>query len=413
MKMRNPKTGEVVEVADDAPQLPTPEAPSTLHQIADFISKHNPGEDPARMVTERVKYASAGAPEAKPGEVPYWMVPPEEAAKVRAFTSGLTFNAAPHVMEAAGAFKPGEAHDVYKQAVEENPGAYAGGAFASPNPASKVGGVTGILARLGYGGASTALASKLARPEETPKETAEAGLLGAGGAGVGELAGRGALALRGVAQRSLMKIEDAAAQKAAQATNSARGTLGTETAQANRALELIEKAANDPLSPHMLHAQDFLRSPEGRELIDSIAGHYMEKAPQSLNRVSEARQALQDAISTEPARARSLVDEQTASPLTDAVMPRLRRYAGRAAGAAVGGMAGGPAGALVGGAVAGQPGTALGNMVHSPQFQYGAATQGQKALAPIKAGAAPAARTGTTFMDWLESKQKEAQERLP
>ncbi len=204
------------------------------------------------------------------------------------------------------------------------------------------------------------------------------GDVGVGGA-LGELGG----AAGGVISEGASKLaarfgrnaaEAAAARLASKlekATASAEGAANQKKQAAYRIYEDLMNRIKDPNADPMKvrDAEDWLASPEVRELADSVFGNKVKDAPQAI----EAWKAkLADLAAVPDKVAKEQAEYLGKNSLTNDVLPRVLHYGKPAAAAAIGGLLGGPAGAgggAVVGAALGKPGRAAANLVKTPRFQ--------------------------------------------
>lgn len=275
------------------------------------------------------------------------------------------------------------AHD----AEEAHPWAFglgqAAGGLALPVPGGAAKGAT-WMARLGKTTATGAGLGTLAGIGASEADSAggvaqdalKSGAIGAGGGLLAGLAGEAVGALNGRAQRGVEKARadnlektQAARTKAAQ---SKMGEYRSEVQSAHRDLEVLEKAAQGNDEEAWLASQ-FLESPEAERLRKLVARGKLESGPQRVANAGRLRElAVEAQQAASPEAVAVAAEENLQNPLTKEVLPRLKTYATRSIGPAIGGFFGGPGGMAAGTMVSnviGRPGTAMANMSRAPSVR--------------------------------------------
>jgi len=305
-----------------------------------------------------------------------------------------------------------------------------GGSLALPIPgagavraAAQAGKVGQAALLAGAGGAGLgALAGFGASEEETAGGMAKDALTGGvvGGLTMAPL-GAGAAKLTNAKAKAAQDALEKTQKEADKAMRSARSALGGETSSGFRTIEQLERALNDPgVDPAARQAAlDFLTSPEGQALKNQVLESASRRGGGQVARIQTAEQAFSDAsAATDPAAVQQATVDYLSQGLKPEVLPRATRYLSRvipvAVTSALGGAIGDTAGAVVGGTIGGvlaasmgAPGTALVNMLKSPRFRYTAAGYAGEALEKA-AARGPAAFSTMYYL--LHSKHPEVQQ---
>jgi hypothetical protein len=264
-------------------------------------------------------------------------------------------------------------------------GAQVVGALASPSPTGK-----GALARLAIGGLQGAAAgmggSDAADTGDNLKDAGKGLALGVGGAGVGEGVGVARGFFRKGIDRARGIINEKNEARIAEELRSMNLKAASEAQKAARGRENMGNLKEQVSIPLAARINRYLDSPDAASHAEHLAEDALERAPGRDQAMHDAAMEYQLAKQEAPAR---LGQMNKAAEETPVVLPRLKRYAGRAIGAGVGAAVGsevaGPEhrgagaafGSMLGTALLGKPGTSFGNMVSNPAFSVKAGKAGE------------------------------------
>ncbi len=164
------------------------------------------------------------------------------------------------------------------------------------------------------------------------------------------------------------------------------GKARQKTQEASRDIEVLARP-NDPRGiPTQAKVNQFLDSPEARELANKVSESKLASAPERLQEMATKQAEYETFKAAAPGEVARRIAEQEKKGIASEATPRLKTFLTRVLppviGSGVGSMVsddpivGGTVGAAAGGVLAatmGAPGTAFANMMKSPAFQIGMA----------------------------------------